>query len=415
MCMAMFLYIDPGTGSMLFTILIGLLGAAYYFLRDTFMKIKFAFSGGKVGNNDEGRVPYAIFTDSKRYGNIFKPICDEMEKRGEKLVYLTAEKDDPLLNEEYNTVKTEFIGEGNKAFARMNMLKADVVLSTTPGLDVYQWKRSRDVKWYAHVLHAANDATMYRMFGIDYFDAMLLSGEFQIRQVRELEALRNLPEKEVKLVGLPHMDGLRKKLLEAGPIGEHETTVLLAPSWGSNSILNKYGKKIIDELIATGYKIIIRPHPQTFVSEKEMIEPLMKAYPETDKLEWDRSNDNFNTLYRSDILISDFSGVIFDYSLVFDKPVIYAETEFDNGVYDSWWLDEKEWIFVILDKLGIKLTGDNMKDIKSLINTCLTDNKFKAGREQARSEAWANIGNSVECIADYLIEKRKSLGEKEEI
>ncbi len=414
--MLLLLYIDPGTGSMLFTILIGVLSAGYYFLRNSFMKMKFKISGGNIKEQDEGRIPYAIFTDSKRYLTIFKPICDEMEKRGEKLVYLTAEKDDPLLNEKYKNVRTEFLGEGNRAFARMNMLKADIVLSTTPGLDVYQWKRSRDVKWYVHVLHAAGDVTMYRMFGIDYYDAMLLSGDFQIKQVRDLEVLRGLPEKEAKLVGIPHMDALRKRLLEtgSGSANEHETTILLAPSWGPSSILNKYGKKMIDELIATGYKIIIRPHPQTFVSEKEMIEPLMKAYPESDKLKWDRNIDNFDTLNQSDILISDFSGVILDYALVFDRPVIFAETSFDNGIYDSWWLKEREWIFETLDKIGIRLTSENMKNIKELINTGLTDTRLKEERDKARAESWAHMGKSVENIADYLIEKRKELAAGEQ-
>lgn len=409
--MLLFMYIDPGTGSMLFTILIGVLSAGYYFLRNLLMKMKFAFSGGKVKEQDESHIPYAIFTDSKRYLTIFKPICDEMEKRGEKLVYLTAEEDDPLLKENYENVRTEFLGEGNRAYARMNMLKADVVLSTTPGLDVYQWKRSRDVKWYAHVLHAAGDVTMYRMFGIDYYDAMLLSGEFQIKQVRDLEALRGLPEKEAKLVGIPHMDALRERLLQAGSAPDHETTILLAPSWGPSSILNKYGKKMIDELIATGYKVIIRPHPQTFVSEKDMIEPLMKAYPETDKLVWDRDIDNFDTLNQSDILISDFSGVVLDYALVFDRPVICAETSFDNGIYDSWWLGEREWIFETLDNIGVKLTPDNMDNIKELVEKALTDTKLKEGRDKARAESWANMGKSVGSIVDYMIEKRKELNE----
>ena len=409
--MLLFMYIDPGTGSMLFTILIGVLSAGYYFLRNLLMKMKFAFSGGKVKEQDESHIPYAIFTDSKRYLTIFKPICDEMEKRGEKLVYLTAEEDDPLLKENYENVRTEFLGEGNRAYARMNMLKADVVLSTTPGLDVYQWKRSRDVKWYAHVLHAAGDVTMYRMFGIDYYDAMLLSGEFQIKQVRDLEALRGLPEKEACLVGIPHMDALRERLLQAGSAPDHETTILLAPSWGPSSILNKYGKKMIDELIATGYKVIIRPHPQTFISEKDMIEPLMKAYPETDELVWDRNIDNFDTLNQSDILISDFSGVVLDYALVFDRPVICAETSFDNGIYDSWWLGEREWIFETLDKIGVKLTPDNMDNIKELVEKALTDTKLKEGRDKARAESWANMGKSVGSIVDYMIEKRKELNE----
>ena len=124
----MFFYIDPGTGSMLFTILIGIIGAAIYAFRNLLVKAKFRLSGGKGKQADTNNTPYAIFTDTKRYWTIFKPLCDEMEKRGENLLYLTASPDDPLLKVPYEHVKAEFIGEGNRAFARMNFLRAAVVL-----------------------------------------------------------------------------------------------------------------------------------------------------------------------------------------------------------------------------------------------------------------------------------------------
>lgn len=405
----MFLYIDPGTGSMLFTILIGVLSAAIYAFRGVWVKLKFLLSGGNSKRNDDAPIPFVFFTDSKRYWSIFKPLCDEMERRGEQVLYLTAEPDDPLLDEEYHNIRAEYAGAGNKTFARMNMLKADVVLSSTPGLDVYQWKRSRDVKWYTHVFHAANDVTLYRMFGIDYYDALLLSGEYQIREIRELEELRHLPEKELRLAGLPHMDALRERLMNTAPVPEHETTVLLAPSWGPSGILSKYGSRIIDRLLGTGFHVIIRPHPQSFISEREMLDSLIGKYPESEQLQWDRSIDNFDVLHRSDILISDFSGVIFDYTLVFDKPIIYADTSFDDGMYDAWWLEDGLWTFSILDQLGLQLTEENMEDIRSLIQQCLSENRFKEGRDRARAETWANIGRSVEAIADYLVEKRSEL------
>ena len=275
----MLLYIDPGTGSMLFTILIGVISAAIYILRNSWVKLKIVFSGEKKRNRSNTRTPFVFFTDSKRYWTIFKPLCDEMEKRGETVLYLTASSDDPLLEEKYEYVKAEFIGEGNRAFARMNMLQADVVLSSTPGLDVYQWKRSRSVGWYVHVLHAANGVTCYRMFGIDYYDALLLSGEYQVLEVRKMEAQRHLPAKECVLAGLPHMDALLKKHLEQGPAPAHDTTVLLAPSWGPSSIFNRFGEQMIESLLKTEYHIIIRPHPQSMTSEKELIDRLLQNYP----------------------------------------------------------------------------------------------------------------------------------------
>lgn len=51
---------------------------------------------------------------------------------------------------------------------------------------------------------------------IDYYDAVRLNGGFQVKQIRDLEALQHLPEKEIRLVGLSRLDCLCEILLEAG-------------------------------------------------------------------------------------------------------------------------------------------------------------------------------------------------------
>ena len=409
-------YIDPGTGSMLFTILVGVLGAGIYALRNLFMKIRFLLSGGTKEKVNDNKIPFVIFTDSKRYWNIFGPICEEFEKRGKQAVYMTASKDDPALERKFEHVRCEFIGEGNRAFAKLNLLNADIVLSSTPGLDVYQWKRSKDVKWYAHVLHAANDSTVYRMFGLDYYDAVLLSGDYQIKQQRELERLRNLPAKELPVVGLTYMDELYKRLQEEGQNekeGNENKTILLAPSWGVNSIFNRYGGKMIDALLKTGYHIIVRPHPQSYTSEKKLLDTLKKEYPDSSQLEWNSDNDNFEVLKRSDILISDFSGVIFDFSLVFDKPIIYTDTVFDKAPYDACWLEDEMWTFTTLPKIGRKLTKEDLKDMKTLIDSCIHDEVYQEARKTAREETWAHIGEATTRTVDYLIDKYEQLQQEQ--
>ena len=408
----MLFYIDPGTGSMLFTILIGLAGAAIYAARGLFLKGKVALGGGRKAHKNDGKEEIVFFTDSKRYENIFRPLCDEMEKRNQNVLYLTASPDDPMLERNYDHIRTEFIGEGNKAFVRMNFMRASIVLSSTPGLDVYQWKRSRDVDWYVHVLHAPNDVTMYRMFGLDYYDAVLVSGEYQIRELREMEKLRGLPEKEAVMAGLPGMDDQYRKLQESGtPAKGTEATVLLAPSWGPRGLLTVYGNRFIEKLLETSYHIIIRPHPQSLVSEKETIDFLRKEFPDSSQLEWNFDNDNFDVLNRSDILISDFSGVMFEFTLVFGKPLIYTDVSFDKDPYDSGWLEEEPWTFTSLPKLGVQLTEDNFDRIGEMIESCLNSAELKEGREQARRETWANIGHSAEIIADYLIRKKEQLSQ----
>ena len=412
--MNILLYIDPGTGSMLFSILIGIAGVFVFAARTLWIRIKFAASGGRSGAVDKNKMPIVIFAESKRYWTVFHSVCDEFEKRGTEVHYLTSSPDDPSLSQNYKHVHPKFIGEGNKAISRMNLISADIVLSTTPSLDVFQWKRSKNVSCYVHLPHMANDITTYRMFGLDFYDAVLVSGKFQEEQIRMLEKLRELPAKDIAVAGIPYMDDMLERVRGNAAVSpdNNPPVILLAPSWGRSSILNVYGEEFIDKLIETGYKIVIRPHPQSFESEKELMDRLQGKYPESGRLSWNRDPDNFDILKEADILISDFSGVLFDFSLVFDKPVIYADTEFDKEPYDAAWLDDDLWTFKILPEIGRELNRDNFSQIGDIINECLGGNhaeSLAAGRDKARHECWANIGHGAEKIVDYVIEKKNSL------
>ena len=408
------LYIDPGTGSMLFAVLISAIGVLYFAFRGIFVKLKFLFSGGRIKEKAGEDIPLVIFSDDKRYWPVFEPVCRELDARGFNVEYMSSSPDDPALKNTYSHVKGVFVGEGNRAFAKLNFLRATILLSTTPGLDVYQWKRSKDVKYYVHIPHMPGELTTYRMFGVDFYDALLLSGKYQIDDCRALEKLRNLPEKECTIVGIPYLDEKANKLLE-NPISSHERTVLLAPSWGTNSLLNRFGEKLIDPLLATGYHIIVRPHPQSFVSEKGMIEKLMTKYPD---LEWNQETDNFDVLNRSDIMISDFSGVIFDFALVFDKPVICVYTDFNKDQYDAWQLDTPIWTATAIPRIGSILSEENLPRIKQLIDTALSDKSYSEKRHEVRDETWFYRGEGAKRAADYLIAKYNELAsvrEKEDV
>ncbi len=407
----MFSYIDPGTGSMLFTVLIGVLGAAVYSIRVFIMKLRSRVGGGKVKKT--ARVPLAIFSDNKRYFATFDPILRELSARGQSVLYLTASEDDPALECKYEGFTAEYIGPGNRVYTRLNSLDAAVLFSTTPGLDVYQWKRSPKVSCYVHIPHAPADVTRYRMFGIDYYDAILLSGEYQIKQIRDLEALRNLPEKETVLVGIPYMDDMAARYEKVGPAAPHPRTVLLAPSWGKSAIFGVYGGKIIEDLLATGYHVIVRPHPQSFQSEPEVIDELMKKYPESDNLEWNRDLENFDVLNRSDILVSDFSGVTFDFAFIFDKPIIYTNPDFDRSPYDAWWLEEDLWTERALPRLGELLTPENESDLKGLIDRCLEDPRYAEGRREMKEQTWVFPSEGGRRAAEYLIGKVAEITKEE--
>ena len=412
MRMGVMLYIDPGTGSMLFAILMGIVASLYYLMKAVILKLKFIVGGGKVEDSGD-RYPYVIFSDSKRYWNVFQPICDEFEKRQVPLEYLTASPDDPALQAEYKYVNCRFIGENNKAYARLNILNAGVLLSTTPGLEVYQWKRSKTVDWYVHIFHAVDEGLGYRMFGMDYYDAVLLTGEFQEKYIRKLEELRGLNAKELVVVGCTYMDGLKDKLeaaMKENADGEQATNetqkvILLAPSWGESGILAKYGEKVIRALLDTGYHVVVRPHPQSLINEKDILASLQEKYPNSDQMEWNFDNDNFEVLRRADVMITDFSGIIFDYALVFGKPIVYADTSFDDAPYDAAWIDEPLWRFEVLKDLGAPLKEEDFPRMKELLAALMEEEGRQVARERVKNEAWQCIGESASKTVDYMMQK----------
>ena len=110
------LYIDPGTGSMLFTILIGIFGTMYYVIRLNFVKLKMRLSRGKDENFQMEKIPFAIFSDNKRYWNVFEPICKSLNEKELDGVYMTASEDDPVFTCGLEHIKGQYLGEGNRAF-----------------------------------------------------------------------------------------------------------------------------------------------------------------------------------------------------------------------------------------------------------------------------------------------------------
>lgn len=399
------LYIDPGTGSMLFSILIGAAATLFFVAKAAWIKFKIILSGKKDGSGivDASYKTYVIYNEGNQYWNVFKPVTDEFEKRKIPLMYYTSSKTDPIFEQKYEFVTSEYIGEGNTAFAKLNMLSAGFVLMTTPGLQVYQLKRSKSVKHYSHVLHMPNDATTYRLFGLDYFDSVLLTGDYQKDDIRTLEKNRGINSKDLVTVGCSYLDVLSEKINSIPAEENHVFTVLVSPSWGEVGVLKRFGERLLDPLAATGWKIIVRPHPQSKKSEADMLKRLEERYKDYANVEWDYNRDNIYSMKKADIMISDFSGIVFDYTFLCNKPVMYVNTDMDLRPYDAYDLNKQLWQFSVLEKMGIKLEEKDFANIKEVIQNASDSPELAEQRKIAKETAWMNIGKAGEKIADYMI------------
>ena len=396
------LYIDPGTGSALFSIVIGIAAVSYFLFRSAFLKIKVLLFRQK--ETSSSKLKYVIYAEDKRYWAFFEPVLVECESRQISVLYLTSSQDDPVFSSSFKYVNGKFIGKGNRAFAYLNFISADFVLATTPDLDVLQWKRSKAVKHYCHMFHMVSGSMIYRLYSLDFYDSILLSGENEIPEIRYLENLRKCPCKQLVVVGNTFLDRYNEKLKSLPAEENHPFTVLVSPSWGASGLLKVYGERLLDPLIRTGWRIILRPHPQSVIAEKPLLERFNERYRDNNNVEWDYHHENIYSLAKSDVMITDFSGIIFDYIFLFNKPLLFSLSTMDLRPYDAHNLPEEPSILQISKKVGIELNEANFASIKEVITESLHNAELQENRIEAKRIMWQYEGEASKRIVDFMIE-----------
>ena len=108
----------------------------------------------------------------------------------------------------------------------------------------------------------------------------------------------------------------------------------------------------------------------------------------------------------------DFSGIIFDYTFLCDKPVIYVADNIDLRPYDAYDLGKELWQFETLKKMGIKLDENNFDNISEVIKNASDSKELSEQRKIAKETAWMHIGNAGKNIADFMINKEKTFVEE---
>lgn len=402
-------YLDPGNGSMLLSVFIGLISSAYFMLRklpSVARSVFFRLTGKKDDLINNSIVFYA---ESAAYWSTFKPILEEFAKQNRPATYLTSDEKDPVFSAGLpDCIRAKYIGKGQTAYTALGFLQADLFVLTTPGIDVLQIRRSAGVKKYIHIVHAVGDIHTYKFYSFDYYDAVYCSGPGPVKSLRALEALRKTEPKELPILGCPYLDTMVTRLATAQK-PEHDT-ILVAPTWGKNGLLTRTGSLIPKMLAQAGYKVILRPHPQSFISDKPLMDQLTQELAGIDAIEWDRNPDGFASLSRAQLMISDVSGVIFDFAFNFLRPVISVGAGPMKEGFEAWEIPHEAWEMQALDSLGKRIMPGDEARIVDAVRELLARHGDMAQKIQSiRNNNVVNFGCAGPVIAEHLIHTADSL------
>ncbi len=415
----LFAYLDPGTGSMLFSIILGIVATSFFVFKSLLFKLVHLpalLTGKKLRVGNEFKIVF--YSEGASYWPVFKPALEELSKYDIPIFYLTSDEKDPAFTADIKNIYVQFAGKGAKAYFYLNRLEADIVVMTTPGLDVLQIKRSKKVKHYVHITHSAAGCIGYKTYGLDYYDTVLTGGDVDIINIKEIESKRPIKKKNLEAVGCTYLDVVREKLKSPDftvqkCFTNDRKTVMISPTWGSHGLLSLCGDRVFQLLIGkTDYNIIVRPHPQSYISEPEIIESLKEKYTDNQRIYWDSDKSNINSLAQSDVMISDFSGIIFDNLFIFGKPVISHISGYDKRGKDSIDLDEDPWEIKVLREIGSNINSDNMESLPEIVRENLEKSTDMSSIvDSLRKDMDKYPGESGRRCAEYIYNLYKSMSE----
>lgn len=332
--------------------------------------------------------------------------------------YITNDPNDIVfeLAKENPRLKPYYIGV-KKCITLMMRLEADVVVMTTPDLDNFYLKRSlmdKNVK-YIYVPHDPASMHMgFREHSLDNFDAIFCTGPHIANEVRASEKLYGTKEKELVEFGYPLIENLIASCEALEENHDSRKQVLIAPSWQEDNLLDSCIEDLIDSIYSDEYKIIVRPHPEYMKRYKPKMDMLVEKYQDKigENLQFELDFSSNTSVYSSDILITDWSGIGIEYGFATLKPVVFINTKIkmENENYKNIGIEPQE--ITLRNVLGVALEKNEIKEkfadtIKQLMNS----NDFKERLKAKRQEYFYNLGSSgsegAKYIIRYLIDKKK--------
>jgi len=344
-----------------------------------------------------------IFSESRHYSKYFRSIVLELEKKNLNFFYV-CKNDDPLIHElSKNNVK---IFHSNFFLLNIfSVVNCKYLLLSTPDIGKRGLQKSKLCNKIIYLFHSPVSTHMiYNEGAFDNYDIIFCIGAHQYLELKERF---NTLKKNIELVqiGYPYLDSLRVKSKEKVPSSD---TILIAPSWNSENenYYEIYFSKIIQVLLDNAFKVIFRPHPEYVKRYLINYNNFIKLFKSEKNFEVNVSEDSFDVQKNSRFLISDWSGIAFEYAFTFNRPVIFINSQkkvlnknFNKFSYQPIEISARS-------ELGQIIQIDEIENISQIIKNLTLNEKFHEEKINVlRDKIVYNIDSSLDKTIKYLKSK----------
>ena len=355
-----------------------------------------------------------IYSEQSGFYKYFEDIIDYVCEHSDiQIHYVTSDPNDVIFKDERKQISSYYVASDQYLVPLFMKLDCRMCLLTVPDLEKYHLKRSRvrkDIE-YVFVSHGMGSVALtLRKGALNWYDTVFCPGPDTLQEIRDAEELYNTPKKRLVETGYPLIDKLLREY-EASEHKENEVPkILIAPSWQPDNIIDMCAEKILDELSKTNYQIILRPHPQQVRHQPEKFDVFKEKYEDCPNIEIQTDFSSNSPIMESDILITDWSDISWEYAFVTKRPILFINTPMK--VMNPEWekIKTKPINIALRDQLGKSLDPDKLDNISGEITDMLSRREeYREQISRVFSEHVYNIGKSKILCGKYII---KSLERK---
>ncbi len=357
---------------------------------------------------------FVIYSERSGFYKYYEALISELKKRAKNMTihYVTSDPDDAIfrLAETDPTIKPYYIGQ-KKLITLMMRMDADIVAMTTPDLDNYYIKRSlvrKDVE-YIYVPHDMMSVHMgFRKAALDHFDTIFCTGEHVAREVRKTEEVYSLPEKTLVKFGYPLEEKLEKAYEDMDKTPHAKREILIGPSWQEDNLLDSCVDTLIEQLMCEENHIIVRPHPEYVKRYPEKIKLLTEKYAGVpdEKLTFELDFTTNKSTYSSDLLITDWSAIAYEFCFSTKKPVLFVNTKMkmENPEWEKLGLTPAE--IYLRDKVGVALEKSELDRTRTVADELMSSGeKYKEKITALLHEHLYSYGTNGAEGAKYILRR----------
>lgn len=363
-----------------------------------------------------------FYSEKNGFYKYYKNIIEEIIRRTNIVVhYITGDPEDEVFGMENEQFKPYYIGD-NRMIVLMMKMETDIMVMTTPDLENFQLKRSyvkKDIE-YVYVPHDVNSSNLtFHKSALDHFDTIFTSGPKNREEIAEREQKYELPKKNLVEWGSSVIDNMTRSYeqmrKESGSDAVEKKTVLIAPSWQKDNILDSCIEQMLEELVKTEYHIIVRPHPQYVRHFEARVDALAERFGKYD-VEFQKDFSSNKTVYMADLLVTDWSSISFEYAFSTLKPVLFINTPMKIVNEDYQELNTVPIDLELRDKIGISLAPERIgEQLTAAVDKLLIDKQFAPEAMEALKDHYIyHPMESGRIGAEYLINQLVARSKKRE-